>query len=77
MRVEALQEQSQLLLGDYCVSSRGCEGAARRRLGRLLLLLNGARQLEATALQQLFFSQTVGQVPIERLLGDIFKASPC
>ncbi|XP_059488533.1 nuclear receptor subfamily 2 group E member 1-like isoform X2 [Neocloeon triangulifer] len=77
IRVEALQEQSQLLLGDYCVSSGGCEGAARRRLGRLLLLLSGARQLEAAALQELFFSQTVGQVPIERLLGDIFKASPC
>ncbi|CAB3372438.1 Hypothetical predicted protein [Cloeon dipterum] len=76
IRVEALQEQSQLLLGDYCVSSGGCEGAARRRLGRLLLLLSGARQLEAAALQELFFSQTVGQVPIERLLGDIFKAAP-
>ena len=81
-RAEALQEQTQLLLGEHCTGylhPNGnrvmCEAAARRRLGRLLLLLPASRRPAPFALQELFFKQIVGDVPIERLLGDMVKAS--
>jgi hypothetical protein len=69
-RAESLQEQTQVLLGEHCARLR-CEASARRRLGRLLLLLPASRRPPADTLQELFFRHTVGEVPIERLLGEM------
>ncbi|KAK2583544.1 hypothetical protein KPH14_009499 [Odynerus spinipes] len=63
-RVSALQEQTVAVL---------CERDARR-VGRLLLLLPPARALCRATLQELLFKPTVGDVSVERLLGDMVGA---
>lgn len=68
LQVEALADQTHAMMSEYC-SIRG-----RPRLGRLLLLLPAVRALSSRSLQELFFRQTVGDVPIERLLGDMLNS---
>lgn len=68
LQVEALADQTHAMMSEYC-SVRG-----RARLGRLLLLLPAVRALSSRSLQELFFRQTVGDVPIERLLGDMLNS---
>ena len=68
LQVEALADQTHSMMAEYC-SMRG-----RPRLGRLLLLLPAVRALSSRSLQELFFRQTVGDVPIERLLGDMLHS---
>ncbi|XP_076378388.1 nuclear receptor subfamily 2 group E member 1 isoform X1 [Megalopta genalis] len=63
-RVSALQEQTVAVF---------CERDARR-VGRLLLLLPPARALCRSTLQELLFKPTVGDVSVERLLGDMVSA---
>ncbi|XP_043498754.1 protein dissatisfaction-like [Polistes fuscatus] len=63
-RVSALQEQTVAVL---------CERDARR-VGRLLLLLPPARALCRSTLHELLFKPTVGDVSVERLLGDMVGA---
>ncbi|KAK0071356.1 hypothetical protein PV325_011753, partial [Microctonus aethiopoides] len=60
-RVTTLQEQTVTVLGE--------RGAGR--VGRLLLLLPPARALCRGTLQELLFKPTVGEVSVERLLGDM------
>ncbi|XP_048504800.1 nuclear receptor subfamily 2 group E member 1-like isoform X2 [Athalia rosae] len=64
-RVMALQEQTVAVLGE--------RGAGR--VGRLLLLLAPARALCRKTLQELLFKPTVGDVSVERLLGDMVRAT--
>lgn len=68
LQVEALADQTHAMMSEYC-AVRG-----RARLGRLLLLLPAVRALSSRSLQELFFRQTVGDVPIERLLGDMLNS---
>nr|XP_031841718.1 nuclear receptor subfamily 2 group F member 5-like isoform X6 [Nomia melanderi] len=63
-RITALQEQTVTVF---------CERDSRR-VGRLLLLLPSARALCRSTLQELLFKPTVGDVSIERLLGDMVSA---
>ncbi|KAL6437213.1 hypothetical protein ACFW04_005041 [Cataglyphis niger] len=63
-RVSALQEQTVAVF---------CERDARR-VGRLLLLLPPARALCRVTLHELLFKPTVGDVSVERLLGDMVGA---
>ncbi|XP_076618310.1 nuclear receptor subfamily 2 group E member 1 [Colletes latitarsis] len=63
-RVATLQEQTVAVF---------CERDARR-VGRLLLLLPPARALCRSTLQELLFKPTVGDVSVERLLGDMVSA---
>ncbi|XP_046476655.1 nuclear receptor subfamily 2 group E member 1 isoform X1 [Neodiprion pinetum] len=65
VRVTALQEQTVAVLGE--------QGAGR--VGRLLLLLPPARALCRRTLQELLFKPTVGDVSVERLLGDMVHAT--
>ncbi|XP_023290718.1 nuclear receptor subfamily 2 group E member 1 [Orussus abietinus] len=64
-RVSALQEQTVSVLAE--------RGAGR--VGRLLLLLPPARALCRSTLQELLFKPTVGDVTVERLLGDMVRAT--
>lgn len=43
------------------------------RFGRLLLLLPSLRAIRSTTIELLFFKETIGNVPISRLLGDIYQ----
>ncbi|XP_071512883.1 photoreceptor-specific nuclear receptor-like isoform X2 [Panulirus ornatus] len=72
--VEVLQDQTQLMLHEY-LASKVCGAGGRVRAGKLLLLLPALGHISATAVQEIFFKQTVGNTPIERVLCDMFKSS--
>ncbi|EEC14525.1 zinc finger, C4 type, putative [Ixodes scapularis] len=44
------------------------------RFGKLLLTLPCLRTVSATAIEDLFFRKTIGAIPIERLLCDMYKS---
>lgn len=58
------------MLGEYIRTTYPNQVA---RFGRLLLLLPALRRVSALAIEELFFKKTIGTVPIERLLSDMFK----
>nr|CAD7402948.1 unnamed protein product [Timema cristinae] len=67
--VEMLQDQAQCILGDY-VRSRYPRQPTR--FGRLLLLVPSLRAVRQSTVEQLFFKETIGEIPIQRLLGDMY-----
>ena len=69
-QVESTQDQAQLMLGEYVRAQCPTQLA---RFGRLLLLLPALRRISAKEIEDLFFKKTIGTVPIERLLSDMFK----
>ncbi|PFX22931.1 Photoreceptor-specific nuclear receptor [Stylophora pistillata] len=69
-QVESTQDQAQLMLGEYVRAQCPTQLA---RFGRLLLLLPTLRRISAKEIEELFFKKTIGTVPIERLLSDMFK----
>ncbi len=68
--VEVLQDQAQVLLGEY-VRHQYPRHAAR--FGRLLLILPAMRAISGHCLARLFFKQTIGNIPVERLVCDIYQ----
>lgn len=69
-QIETVQDQAQRMLGEYTRTQYPQQIA---RFGRLLLLLPTLRRVSATAIKELFFKKTIGTVPIERLLSDMFQ----
>ncbi|KYN06065.1 Protein tailless [Cyphomyrmex costatus] len=45
------------------------------RLNKLLLLLPTLRSVSAHAIEELFFRTTIGVIPIERIICDVYKAA--
>ena len=72
--MESLQDQAQLMLLDHCSREDGERRSPKFRFGRLLLLLPPLRAIRGTALEELFFRKTVGYVPIQSLLCDMFRS---
>lgn len=70
IQVEVLQDQTHVMLQEYCI---GRTPPNKIRFGKLLLLLPLIRRISGKILEELFFKQTVGDIPIERLLSDMFK----
>ncbi|TMW43724.1 hypothetical protein DOY81_011196, partial [Sarcophaga bullata] len=71
--VEMLQDQAQCILTDH-VRLRYPRQATR--FGRLLLLLPSLRAIRACTIRGLFFKETIGNVPISRLLRDMYTMEP-
>ncbi|XP_062121359.1 LOW QUALITY PROTEIN: protein dissatisfaction [Drosophila sulfurigaster albostrigata] len=71
--VEMLQDQAQCILSDH-VRLRYSRQATR--FGRLLLLLPSLRTIRASTIEALFFKETIGNVPIARLLRDMYTMEP-
>lgn len=67
--VEMLQDQAQCVLGDYV---RHRYPRQPTRFGRLLLLLPIIRAISNAFIEKLFFKDTIGNIPIERILGDMY-----
>ncbi|KAG5679386.1 hypothetical protein PVAND_008954 [Polypedilum vanderplanki] len=67
--VEMLQDQAQCILSDHV---RLRYPRQPTRFGRLLLLLPSLRAIRSTSIELLFFKETIGNVPITRLLGDMY-----
>ncbi|ODM95917.1 Protein tailless [Orchesella cincta] len=70
MQVEMLQDQTHVMLQEYCI---GRAPPNKIRFGKLLLLLPLIRRIKGSLIEELFFKQTVGDIPIERLLSDMFR----
>ncbi|KAL1139723.1 hypothetical protein AAG570_006701 [Ranatra chinensis] len=68
--VEMLQDQAQCILGDYV---RGRYPRQPTRFGRLLLMLPSLRAVRQVTVERLFFRETIGDIPIQRLLGDMYS----
>ncbi|XP_067674555.1 nuclear receptor subfamily 2 group E member 1-like isoform X1 [Haliotis asinina] len=70
--VATLQDQAQLTLNHYI---RTAYPTQPFRFGKLLLLLPSLRSVSPITIEEVFFRKTIGQIPIERLLVDMFKSS--
>ncbi|XP_038048117.1 nuclear receptor subfamily 2 group E member 1-like [Patiria miniata] len=69
--VASLQDQSQLTLSKYITIRHPAQPF---RFGKLLLLLPTLRAVRPSTLETLFFRQTIGTMPMNRLLCDLYKA---
>ncbi|XP_068084382.1 photoreceptor-specific nuclear receptor-like [Anabrus simplex] len=69
VHVELLQDQTHVMLHEYCAARH------KARFGKLLLLLPSVHSLSRQSIEELFFRKTVGDVSIERLLGDMVKST--
>ncbi|XP_050390272.1 nuclear receptor subfamily 2 group E member 1 [Patella vulgata] len=70
--VATLQDQAQLTLNHYI---RTAYPSQPFRFGKLLLLLPSLRAVSGQTIEEIFFRKTIGSIPIERLLVDMFKSS--
>lgn len=70
--VISLQDQAQLTLGKYIQTSYPTQPF---RFGKLLLMLPSLRSISPNTIEELFFKKTIGAIPIERLLIDMFKSN--
>ncbi|XP_034940790.1 nuclear receptor subfamily 2 group E member 1 [Chelonus insularis] len=68
--VEALQDQAQCILNDYI---RTRYPRQPERFGRFLLTLPSLHAVKPTTIELLFFRETIGDIPIARLLGNIYQ----
>ena len=67
----SLQDQAQLTLSRYVVTAYPTQ---QLRFGRLLLLLPALRAIAASTIEELFFRKTIGNIPIERIISDMYKS---
>ncbi|CAG9862921.1 unnamed protein product [Phyllotreta striolata] len=70
--VEMLQDQTHVMLHEYCSQKHTLH---KGRFGKLLLTLPAVQSISRRGLEELLFRQTVGDVGIDRLLGDLSKAA--
>ena len=70
--VATLQDQAQMTLSKYIQTSYPTQPF---RFGKLLLLLPTLKTVNGSTIEELFFRKTIGSIPIERLLVDMFKSS--
>ncbi|XP_057657413.1 nuclear receptor subfamily 2 group E member 1-like [Diorhabda carinulata] len=70
--VELLQDQTHVMLHEYCAQRQTVH---KGRFGKLLLTLPAVQSVSRRGLEELLFRQTVGDVAIDRLLGDLAKAA--
>ena len=70
--VSTLQDQAQLILSKYICATYPSQPF---RFGKLLLLLPSLRSINANTIEEIFFRKTIGAIPIQRLLCDMYKSS--
>lgn len=66
-----LQDQAQLTLSRYVSTAYPNQPL---RFGRLLLLLPALRAIAPSTIEELFFRKTIGNIPIERIISDMYKS---
>eukprot|EP00094_Tigriopus_californicus_P013144 TCALIF_12711-PA protein Name:"Similar to nr2e1 Nuclear receptor subfamily 2 group E member 1 (Xenopus laevis)" AED:0.12 eAED:0.12 QI:0/0.57/0.37/0.87/0.85/0.87/8/59/587 len=73
-QVELLQDQTHLMLQEYCQTKSNLPNG-KVRFGRLLLLLPALQSISAKTVEMLFFKKTVGNIAMERVIGDLFHGN--
>ncbi len=69
--VASLQDQAQLTLSKYIEKAYPTQPS---RFGKLLLLLPALKSVSSLSIEELFFKKTIGVIPIERIICDMYKA---
>lgn len=69
--VAALQDHTQLTLNKYIATAYAGQPL---RFGKLLLLLPVLRSVSGHTIEELFFRRTIGNIPIEKIICDMYKA---
>jgi len=69
--ISSLQDQTQLTLSKYITSSKPQQP---HRFGKLLLLLPSLRSVSSSTIHSLFFKNTIGEIPLQRIVTDMFKS---
>ncbi len=69
--VTGLQDQAQLTLSKYIQTAYPQQPS---RFGKLLLLLPSLKAISGRSIEELFFKKTIGAIPIERIICDMYKA---
>ena len=64
-----LQDQTHIMLHDYCTS----QDSHKARFGKLLMLLPSVNGLSKDFIEELLFRKTIGNISIERVLTDMLK----
>ncbi|XP_023216916.1 nuclear receptor subfamily 2 group E member 1-like [Centruroides sculpturatus] len=72
LQIELLQDQTQLMLHEYVLTK---QPPSKVRFGKLLLLLSITKKLNSQVIEEMFFAKTIGNIPIERLLCDMFQTA--
>jgi hypothetical protein len=85
LAIEILQDQTQMMLHEYCSSSsspqqqshdmshsmvRSHRPSLAGRFGKLLLVLPALKAVQSANVVDLFFRKLIGDTPISRLLAD-------
>lgn len=70
--VACLQDQAQLTLSKYIQTSYPTQPF---RFGKLLLMLPALKTVGGATIEEVFFRKTIGAIPIERLLVDMYKSN--
>ncbi|XP_053624674.1 nuclear receptor subfamily 2 group E member 1-like isoform X2 [Plodia interpunctella] len=68
--VAALQDHSHMVLNEYTARAYPLEAS---RCGQLLQLLPSIRRVSSVTIVELFFRATIGDIPIERIIGDMYR----
>ncbi|XP_063974658.1 nuclear receptor subfamily 2 group E member 1 [Diachasmimorpha longicaudata] len=72
--VARLRDGAQIALGEKLAASfHTGPSLGALRFGKLLLLLPTLRSVSAHAIEELFFRRTIGIIPIERIICDMYK----
>lgn len=69
--INALQDQAQLTLSKYINSAYPGQPS---RFGKLLLLLPSLKAITGKSIESIFFKKTIGEIPIEKIICDMYKA---
>lgn len=70
--VATLQDQTQLTLNKYIQTAQPGQPL---RFGKLLMLLPALKSVSNNTIEELFFRRTIGNIPIEKIICDMYKAS--
>ena len=69
--INALQDQAHSTLSKYIASTYPNQPT---RFGKLLLLLPALKTVSAKGIEEVFFKRTIGTIPLEKIICDMFKA---
>ena len=70
--INSLQDQAQLTLSKYISNAYPTQPS---RFGKLLLLLPSLKAITGKAIEELFFKKTIGAIPIEKIICDMYKGA--
>ncbi|XP_071955027.1 nuclear receptor subfamily 2 group E member 1-like [Antedon mediterranea] len=69
--VASLQDQAQMTLSKYISAVYPTQPF---RFGKLLLILPSLKAVRPSTIEELFFRKTIGSIPIEKLLCDVYRS---